>query len=143
PQYAEETSHSAGERRQLETIGPLELPELLAHARQQIEAFALTTPAGDNAFETLQRVLAAVPGQPDALRGIRDIAGRYAALAGQAERRGEHALAKRYVDKGLRIVPDHPDLLAVQQSLATPSAFQPTASPPAQDPAQNSKGNQR
>ena len=108
PQYAYEGP---------QTIEPGELAKLLARARRQIEAFALTTPAGDNALETLQRVLVAMPGQPDALQGIHDIASRYAVLATQAERRGEHGLAKRYVDKGLRLVPDHPDLLALQHRL--------------------------
>jgi hypothetical protein len=37
------------------------LAELLANAQQQMKALALTTPAGDNALETLQRVLAAMP----------------------------------------------------------------------------------
>lgn len=36
-------------------------------------------------------------------------------LAVQAEHRGEYCLAKRYVDKGLEVVPDHPDLLVVQR----------------------------
>jgi tetratricopeptide (TPR) repeat protein len=106
-----------------ETIGPVELAELLARARQQMEALALTTPAGDNALETLQRVLAAVPGQPDALQGIHDIASKYAILAAQAERRGEHALAKRYLDKGLVVAPDDPDLFAAQQKMTAQPAF--------------------
>jgi hypothetical protein len=108
---------SAGRPPTPETIGPVELAELLARARQQMKALALTTPAGDNALETLQRVLAAMPSQPDALQGIHDIASKYAELAAQAKRRGEHDLAKRYVNKGLHVVPDHPDLLALQQKL--------------------------
>ena len=102
------------------TIGQEELAQLLARARHQIQSFALTTPPGDNALETLQRVLAAIPGQPDALRGIHDVASRYALLAVQAERRGEHALAGRYVDRGLNIAPDHRDLLSLRQKLAAP-----------------------
>jgi hypothetical protein len=109
PRYAEEGPQAAVEGRPPQTIGPEELTELLARAHQQIEAFALMTPPGDNALETLQRVLAVMPAQPDALQGIREIATRYAVLATQAERRGEHDLAKRYVDKGLHLVPDHPD----------------------------------
>ena len=112
PQFTGEEAQSADEGGSPPgTIGPEELAELLARARQQIEAFALTTPAGDNALETLQRVLAAMPAQPDALQGIRDIASKYAVLAAQANRRGEYGLAKRYLDKGLGVVPDHPDLL--------------------------------
>jgi hypothetical protein len=129
PQLAEEEPQSTVEgRHPRETIGPEELAELLARARQQIEAFALTTPAGDNAFETLQRVLAAMPEQPDALQGIHDIASKYAVLAAQANRRGDYGLAKRYLDKGLGVVPDHPDLLAVQQNLSAQRALQPSPS---------------
>jgi hypothetical protein len=105
-----------------ESLGQPRLDELLARARQQIEALALTSPPGDNALETLEGVLAAMPSQPDALQGIKDIAGKYAILAAQADKRGERDLAKRYLDKGLRLVPDHPDLLTVEKRLARASS---------------------
>lgn len=101
-----------------ESAGQPDLDERLARARRQIDALALTSPPGDNALETLKDVLAAVPSQPDALQGIRDIAGKYAMLAVQADKRGQRDLAKRYLDKGLRLAPDHPDLRAVEQRLA-------------------------
>ena len=63
------------------TGGRYALHALLRLAHQQIEALALTTPPGDNAYETLQRILAVMPAQPDALRGIRDIADKYEMLA--------------------------------------------------------------
>jgi len=129
PKFADEGSQSAPEAQPSpETIGSAELAEQLARARQQIAAFALTTPPGDNAFETLQRVLAAMPAQPDALQGIRDIASKYALLAVQADKRGEHDLARRYLAKGLGLVPDHPDLLAVQRKLDAEASFEPDAS---------------
>jgi hypothetical protein len=121
PQFAEEGLRSATEGQPpQDAIGLAELAELLGRAHRQIEAFALTTPPGDNALETLQRVLAAMPAQPDTLRGLREIASQYALLAVQADNRGERDLAKRYLDKGLGLVPDHPDLLAVQWRLAAP-----------------------
>ena len=135
PQFAEEGPRSAVEGRPPKTIGQVELAELLTRAHQQIEAFALTSPPGDNALETLQRVLIVMPTQPDALQGIHDIASRYAVLATQAERRGEHGLAKRYVERGLHLVPDHSDLLAVQQKLAAQPALQPGVSQPARSGA--------
>jgi hypothetical protein len=123
PQFAEEGPQSSIEGwPPPKTIGPVELAELLVRARLQIEAYALTTPPGDNALETLERVLAAMPAQPDALEGIQDIASKYAVLAAQADKRDERSLARRYLDKGLDLVPDHPDLLAVQQKLEQ-SAF--------------------
>ena len=129
PQFDEEGPQSATKGPPSpETIGSAELAELLARARQQIGAFALTTPPGDNAFETLQRVLAAMPAQPDALQGIRDIARKYALLAFQADKRGEYGLAERYLAKGLGLVPDHPDLLAVQRKLDAEASFEPHAS---------------
>jgi hypothetical protein len=69
------------EGRTPEAMGSAELAQLLARARHQIKSFALMAPPGDNALETLQRVLAVLPGQPDALRGIHDIGSRYALLA--------------------------------------------------------------
>jgi len=118
---------SAAERQTPETMGSAALAQLLARARQQIKSFALTSPPGDNALKTLQRVLVAVPAQPDALQGIHDIGSRYALLAVQAEQRGEHALAGRYVARGLEVVPDHPDLLAIRQKLGEPPDASPSA----------------
>ena len=109
------------------TGGRYALHALLRLAHQQIEALALTTPPGDNAYETLQRILAVMPAQPDALRGFRDIADKYEMLATRANQRGKRDLATRYVEKGLALVPGHSDLLALQQKLAARPASQSEA----------------
>jgi len=123
PQLTDNVQQAAIDRRPPESIEAAELDDLLTRARHQIEALALTSPPGNNAFETLQRVLGAIPSQPDALQGIKDIARKYAILAAQADKRGERDLAKRYLDKGLRLAPDHSDLLAVEKRLAEEVAF--------------------
>jgi hypothetical protein len=68
-----------------------------------------------------------MPAQPDALRGIRDIADKYEMLATRANQRGKRDLATRYVEKGLALVPGHSDLLALQQKLAARPASQSEA----------------
>lgn len=123
PQLTDNVQRPAIDGPPPESIEAVELDDLLTRARHQIEASALTSPPGNNAFETLQRVLAAIPSQPDALQGIKDIASKYAILAAQADKRGERGLAKRYLGKGLRLAPDHPDLLAVEKRLAAEIAF--------------------
>ena len=132
PQVADKAPHPASEGTPPDGIAPAELAELLARARRQIEALALTSPPGDNALETLQRVLAAMPSQPDALQGIKDIAGKYAMLATQADKRGERDLAKRYLDRGFRLAPDHPDLLTAEKRLSAEAAFERGPSGPLQ-----------
>jgi hypothetical protein len=129
PQRDEQGAQSAAAGGPAPPIGTAELAGQLAVAHRQMDAFALTTPPGDNALETLQRILAVMPGQPDAVRGIRDIAGKYAFLATQAEQRGDSGLAMRHVQRGLKLAPDHPDLLALQRKLAASaqSARQPKA----------------
>ena len=118
PQRPEQGAQSAAAGGPVQPIGSAELADQLALAHRQMDAFALTTPPGDNALETLQRILAVMPAQPDAVQGIRDIAGKYAFLAAQAEQRGDTGLAMRHMQRGLKLAPDHPDLLALQRKLA-------------------------
>ncbi|WP_119459669.1 hypothetical protein [Rhodospirillaceae bacterium SYSU D60014] len=101
----------------LEEIGDLDsrLNALLARAREQVAALALTTPAGDNAFETYQEILTLMPGNGDALRGIYDLGGSYANLAETAARRGRRTAARIYYERGLAVAPQHPALLALSE----------------------------
>ena len=104
------------------------IEELLDRARQQIAAFALTTPEGDNAYETYQEVLALAPGHEGALQGFQDIAGKYVELAQSAERKGDPGLARRYYAKASGVAPDHPDLPAPQTERTVAMPEQPALS---------------
>ena len=89
------------------------LNALLTRADAQVADLALTTPAGDNAFETYQEILTLMPGNGNALRGIYDLGGRYAELAETAAERGRRGTARIYYERGLALAPQHPALLAL------------------------------
>ncbi|WP_119461385.1 ankyrin repeat domain-containing protein [Rhodospirillaceae bacterium SYSU D60014] len=106
------------------------IDDLLGQARRQIADLALTTPEGDNAYETYQEVLALAPGHDAALQGFQDIAGKYVELAQSAERKGEESLARRYYAKAAKVAPDYP-ALPEQRTAALP---EPAAPPPEPQP---------
>ena len=56
----------AADNTTVRTGGRYALHALRRLAHQQIAALVLTTPPGDNAYETLQRILPVMPAQPDA-----------------------------------------------------------------------------
>jgi len=82
--------------------------KLLARAKGQVVKQALTTPAGDNAFETYQQVLALQPQNNEALAGIQKIGVKYMELAKSAADKGDLATANRYAAKAAKLAPGHP-----------------------------------
>lgn len=98
--------------------------QLLARADEQLARLALTTPAGDNAYETYQRILTVQPDNPAALAGIQSVGVKYVELAERARAGGRIERARRYADKALELAPDHPDAQAVDAALR---AQEPTA----------------
>ena len=90
-----------------------EIPWLLATGRQQVAKRLLTTPAGNNALETFHRVLELDPGNAQANRGLESIADGYLALAQRALQRRRQRRADGYVERGLAVIPGHPELLAI------------------------------
>ena len=72
---------------------------LLSQADAQMARLALTTPEGDNAYETYQRILSLEPENEAAREGLRSIGIRYVSLADRARSRGDRERARRYVDK--------------------------------------------
>lgn len=107
---------------------------LLERAREQINDLKLTTPAGDNAFETYQQVLALAPGHEAVSQGFRDIADKYILLAESAERQGRPDQAQRYYEKAAAVVPDHPIAVAALSQRQAETAAAPAAAPAAQQP---------
>jgi hypothetical protein len=85
--------------------------ELLNRARLDVAALRLTRPAGDNAYERYQEVLALDPENPDALEGLQAIVERYHGLVEEALARGaldaaeRHLESARSVDSGIDWLP--------------------------------------
>jgi TPR repeat protein len=85
-----------------------EVSLLLAHARDQVANLALTTPEGDNAYETYRLILSLRPNNQAALIGIEQIGVEYANLTELAAARGDHLKARRYAEKAAELAPENP-----------------------------------
>lgn len=83
---------------------------LLDEARTHLDAYRLTTPPGNNAFELYEQVLDLQPGNESAEAGMDAIADRYHVLAAASLRKGKPGKARQYLDRGLKIRPNHEDL---------------------------------
>ena len=90
---------------------------LLALGRQALNDYRLVTPEGDNAYEYMAAALQLDADNGTARAGIQEIVDIYIALAQKAIDANEPARAARYLDRGLGIQPDNPDLLALKASL--------------------------
>ena len=92
-----------------------DVEQYLLKARFAMESDKLTTPEEDNAYLYYQEVIELVPDHEGAQQGLMEIANRHADLAEQAIDRFEYVKAERYVSEGLRVQPDNPRLVALQQ----------------------------
>ena len=75
------------------------------------------TPEGDNAYEYLAAALQLDADNEAARAGIQEIVDIYITLAQKAIDANDPARAGRYLDRGLGIQPDNPDLVALKASL--------------------------
>jgi len=94
-----------------------EIAALLAKAEAQRQALRLTRPTGDNAYQSLQRVLELKPGHPEATAGLKKIADAYQELARANWRKGDVAQASTGIERGLALDPDHRGLLALRDEV--------------------------
>jgi serine/threonine protein kinase len=92
-----------------------EVKRFLTLAGESLRDYRLTIPADNSALHFYRRVLALDPQNARALRGFKEIATRYAWLAERAIEHSQHAKAKRYIELGLSVDPQHPHLLALQE----------------------------
>ena len=88
---------------------------LLQQAAQQLATLHLTTPAGDNAYETYQQILKQAPEHPVAKAGLIKIADQYEQLAQVDQNNFAKNLA--LINKGLQVFPNHAGLLALKQKV--------------------------
>ena len=82
-----------------------EVAGLLSAAAADVEAGRLTSPAGTNAWEQYQQVLALVPGHADAQAGLAAIIARYGVLFDGALSAGNFRLASGYIDRVRAVYP--------------------------------------
>ncbi|MDX1574953.1 MAG: tetratricopeptide repeat protein, partial [Kiloniellales bacterium] len=93
------------------------IAQLLGLAADQAEKLALTTPEGDNAYETYQLILSLQPDNKAALAGIEQIGVKYVELAERARSRGGLEQARLYADKAVKLAPGHPEVVAIDAAL--------------------------
>ncbi|MDX1606850.1 MAG: serine/threonine-protein kinase [Candidatus Competibacterales bacterium] len=98
---------------------------LLARAEKHLAADRLTVPADDNAYRSFRRVLEIQPGNPAARQGLEVIAERYAALARREHERGADQRALVFIERGLQVRPDHPELVRLRQEYQEQGAVDP------------------
>jgi TPR repeat protein len=90
-----------------------EVSLLLAHAQDQVANLALTTPEGDNAYETYQLIRSLQPNNQAALDGIKQIGVKYGELAKLAAKKGSLRKANHYAAKAAILAPEHPSVLSI------------------------------
>ena len=99
-------------------ISSAEIDIILAAARADLARDRLTTPAGANALERFQAVLALDPANADATSGLHSIVTKYLALAKRAERDGRFDKAELFLQRAERVGVNADTLLAARQQLA-------------------------
>lgn len=91
--------------------------EMLEFAQRALTEDRLTTPANDNANAYYRIVLQLDPENAPATQGLAHIANRYGVLAKRAAAKGDPAKARRFIGRGLAVVPEQAELLALDQQL--------------------------
>ncbi len=99
-----------------------EIGELRRTAAADVDALRWTTPAGDNAFERYQKVLAVEPDNEDAVRGLEVIVIRYVTLANTALSNGELDKAKHYLDSAGGVLPEDKGVALARKMLKAAAA---------------------
>ncbi|MGH8652556.1 MAG: ankyrin repeat domain-containing protein [Gammaproteobacteria bacterium] len=94
-----------------------EIERLFALAEQQVKTFKLTSPKGDNAYDTYRSVLSRDPGNHQALLGLERVASGYEQLVQQSQRKGDLQKSLRQIEGGLKVGPGHKGLLALRDQV--------------------------
>ncbi len=108
---------------------------LVEQARRQIAGKRLTTPPGDNAFETVQRLRQTAPTAPEAVELTAAMEEIYRRWAVAAERDGDWSEARRFYERAQMMAPGDAELgdrikaATERRSLGAPAAAPATAAP--------------
>jgi len=95
-------------------VNPEVVKALKFLGQQSLDAYKLTYPPEDNAYYYFSRLLEIEPSNPEGVKGIKEIADRYAYLAEQAMLNNENEKASAFVDIGLRIDSQNEALLTLK-----------------------------
>lgn len=79
--------------------------KLLTEGYEHIESLRLTSPAGNNALHSFQRVLESDPDNPEAKAGIAAIVDKYLSLTEEAAAKRDYQRALQYLDRAEVVVP--------------------------------------
>ncbi len=114
---------------------------LLQGAETDIEAYRLSSPAGNNAVEKYRRIIALSPDSSAAAAGLEKVATRYAHMAQTAISDNRLEEAERYLAQAEQLGPDNPTVLqslsaleAALEATPTPDDLTDTNATPANPP---------
>ena len=107
----------AAQKKREKTVGAL-----LKLAESALEDFRLTQPDDDNALGYFQMAMNIDPENEQAKAGPARIAYKYGELARSQMRRRRYAKANEYIDKGLKIDPSNPELIALRAQITESKA---------------------
>lgn len=118
---------------------------LVEQARRQIAGKRLTTPPGDNAYETVQRLRQTAPNAPEAAELTATMEDTYRRWAMLAERDGDWNEARRFYERAQMISPNNAELgeriraAGERRSLGAPPATLAPAAPATTAPGLNGR----
>jgi formylglycine-generating enzyme required for sulfatase activity len=95
-----------------------QVQRLLSQAGEDLNALRLTSPAGNNALEKYERVLALNSGNPAAQQGIARIVGKYLAMAERSASGKKFEKAEGYLERAEAILPDARGIAELKAKLA-------------------------
>ena len=94
-----------------------EVDNLLMKAQQQFDVQHLTQPAGDNAWETYQKMLQLDPNNQRAQEGLQHIVQRIDSMARDKQQNGDLLASMAIIEEGLLVLPNHWGLLALKEEI--------------------------
>ena len=92
---------------------------LFARAAEQMNKHRYTTPKNNNATDTYQKILKIFPNNADAQQGLSEIAKEYYQLAATKKRLGKYQTSITFINRGLEVLPDDPNLNQLKQEVLT------------------------
>ncbi|MEZ5594729.1 MAG: hypothetical protein R3F53_30270 [Gammaproteobacteria bacterium] len=112
-----ETAADDDDTQATDSTGEQKIAELLATAEAHLAKLNLTTPKGNNAYDTFREVLKLDPDNSAARKGLQTIVNRYRSWAVSQRDQGKFSRSLNNIDKALRVDPDNRELLALRQAV--------------------------
>jgi len=95
----------------------------IAAAEEDLAVLRLTTPAGDNAYQHYQAVVAAEPGHTQAREGIQRIVDQYVWLIRRDVQEGRLERARVYLNRAETVLPSAPSLQSLRKELTATERY--------------------